>query len=48
MSYSIEREPLYKNWWVVWEQHRNLKVEIHKARLKRECKEWCKKHKINV
>lgn len=38
-SYLIEKDPTYKMW-VVWEIHKNLKVEIFKAKLKRECKKW--------
>lgn len=37
--YSIEKEPIYKMW-VVWEKHRNVKVEVFKAKTKKECKQW--------
>lgn len=36
---QIEKDKIL-NCWIVWEVHRNYKVDRYHARTKRECKEW--------
>lgn len=30
--------------WIAWEKDQNLQVEVHRAKTKKECKEWSDKH----
>ncbi len=41
-KYEIEKD-LILGCWVVWECHRNYKIDRFQAKTKRECKEWINK-----
>ena len=41
MKYEIEKDNVL-NCWVVWEVHKNHKIDRFHGKLKRECKEWLK------
>lgn len=38
-KYEIEKDNILKCW-IVWEVHRNYKVDVFKSKRKRDCKEW--------
>lgn len=42
MTYEIEKDKILACW-VVWEVHRNYKVEVYRAKTKRECKKFIEK-----
>lgn len=41
-KYEIEKD-IYLNCWIVWESHRNYKIDRFHATTKRECKKWINK-----
>lgn len=43
MQYRISKSKLL-NIWIVWQWYGNLEVMVFKAKTKKECKEWLKKH----
>lgn len=41
-KYEMEKDKIL-NCWIVWEVHRNYKVEVFRSKLKKDCKEWIRK-----
>lgn len=44
IKWEILKEPLY-NKWVVWEVYPNIRVELFKAKTKKECKKFLEEYK---
>ena len=41
-DYVIEKDKIL-NCWIIWEVHRNYKIDRFWGKTKRECKEWIRK-----
>lgn len=41
LIFEIEKD-IYINKWVVWEVHKNYKIDRFQAKTKKACKEWLK------
>lgn len=37
--FEIVKDDILKCW-IVWEVHRNIKIDVFHARTKKECKQW--------
>lgn len=39
MYYKIEKEKILK-FWIVWECHKNYRIDLHHSKLKKSAKKW--------
>lgn len=42
-KYEIEKDKIL-NCYIVWEVHKNYKVDVFKSKLKKDCKKWVDKN----
>ena len=42
-KYKIEKDEILDQY-IVWENHKNLKIEVYRDKFKKNCKLWVKKN----
>lgn len=42
-KYKIEKDKILDQY-IVWENHKNLKIEVYRDKLKKNCKLWVKEN----